>query len=76
MTKEIVIESLDERNLVRSVYKTAHCRPVEHSKGYYVFYTDKKKNKIILGFDLLTRAGAWRSAAQQISNGVVKKLES
>jgi hypothetical protein len=75
MAKVIVIENLEERNIVRSVFKNAHCRPVKIGKGFCVFYMNGKK-EVILGFDEETRAGAWREAAEEVNDRILNKLES
>lgn len=76
MAKIVVeVKNLKERNLVRAAYKSAHCRPIKNGKGYYIFYTDKKKQARYIA-EGMSRAEAWVNAAEIISRPVQNKLES
>jgi hypothetical protein len=75
MTKIIEIEAKDERQLVRSVHRNAHCRPSKTGKGFFIYRKDDNGVLWPLGFDFNTRAAAWIAAARIIGQKMLDKLE-
>ena len=76
MAKKIIeeIKNLKERNMVREIFKSAHCRPFPDKKGYFIYYTDKKKNSFLIGRGT-SRSEAWVDASNNIINETIKKIE-
>jgi hypothetical protein len=69
MTKQPEIENIEERKLVRSLHKTAHCRRTEDG-GFHISYKGKDGKEISLGHSAETRTEAWGNAAKKIDKEI------